>query len=72
MVMATELSVTGRMDDEVIMSRADRIKVFGIECIGSSGSDGILFKGGEYVSTAVQYCLAMWLAMLFFQGKYTF
>jgi hypothetical protein len=65
MVMSTELSVTGRMDDELIMSRADRIKVFGIECIGSSGSDGILFKGGECDSIATENHLAMRLATPF-------
>ena len=38
---------TSRMDTGLVMSRADRSKVFGIECSGSDGSDGILFKGGE-------------------------
>jgi hypothetical protein len=64
--MTSHLSTTSLLPNEttfqsqvLTMDRAERVKRFGIECIGPGGGDGIYFKagtwrpGGEYIQKLV-------------------
>jgi hypothetical protein len=56
--MATMMSVTSG-SNALTLSRDERVKRFGIECIGPGGGDGIFFKagtwrpGGEYIQKLI-------------------